>query len=177
MNHSALYLLSKFCDHSHTNFVSVILQVMLEGVGRAVCLRYSTSCNQPFFRAGGDGGGGSRRRGGSPGRGDSRHGRRGDFPVLEESQCRELLSRLSSQKDEKTTEFIEDFRQNGTGPPNALLTIDRRLRYMHVSLRLGTEAGLSPTVRKVLVDMLVVARDSGKKEQKECCSSEERPLD
>ncbi len=91
---------------------------MLEGVGRAVCLRYSASCEKSCMS----------RRGSHPGS----RGSRGDFPGFEEAQCRELLSRLST-KEEKTTEFIEDFRQNGTGTPNALLTIERRLRYMHVS--------------------------------------------
>ena len=88
---------------------------MLEGVGRAVCLRYSASCQKTCL---------SSRRG-------SKNESCREFPALEqESQCRELLSRLTS-KDERTTEFIEDFRQNGTAP-SALLTIEKRLRYMQV---------------------------------------------
>ena len=91
---------------------------MLEGVGRAVCLRYSSPCHKSCL-------------GRRASRGDSSR----EFPALEqETQCRELLARLTS-KDERTTEFIEDYRQNGTGPPNALLTIEKRLRYMQVSLK------------------------------------------
>ncbi len=87
---------------------------MLEGVGRAVCLRYSSpSC-----------------KGSLPCLEKGRRPSCRDYALTEEAVGRELLAKI--HKEEKG-ELFEDLRQNGM--PNSLQTIEKRLKYMQVRLR------------------------------------------
>ncbi len=81
---------------------------MLEGVGRVVCLRYSSPCNLPCLER-------------------ERRPSCRDYALTEEAVGRELLARI--HKEEKG-ELYEDLRQNGM--PNSLLTIEKRLKHMQV---------------------------------------------